>query len=127
VVWAAGMTLVWGLLMSLFVAYADVNKSYRSMIASLAKSLPPDYDCISSRSLGESQRALLHYHAGILTYREEIPERRRSCELMLVQGRRADPPEIPPGWHQVWEGTRPGEKDEYFWLYGYGPPPAVIQ
>jgi hypothetical protein len=125
IVWAAGMTLIWGLLMSLFVSYADASKSYRSMIAALVKALPPSYDCISSRGLGDSQRALLHYHGGILTYREEIPARQRSCELLLVQGKRAEPPEIPAGWHQVWEGTRPGEKDEYFWLYGYGPPPPV--
>jgi len=125
IVWAAGMTLLWGLLMSLFVAYADTSKSYRSMIAHLAKALPPSHDCISSRALGDSQRALLHYHSGILTFREEIPERQRPCELLLVQGKRAEPPEIPPGWHQIWEGTRPGEKDEYFWLYGYGPPPSM--
>ena len=45
--------------------------------------------------------------------------------MPLQQGNRSEPPEIPPGWHQVWEGTRPGEKEEYFWLYGYGPPPPV--
>lgn len=125
VVWAAGTTLIWGLLMSLFVDYADTSKSYRSMIAGMVRSLPAHYDCVSSRGLGESQRALLHYHADILTYREEIPTRQRSCELLLVQGQRAEPPEIPQGWHQIWEGTRPGEKEEYFWLYGYGPPPAL--
>jgi 4-amino-4-deoxy-L-arabinose transferase-like glycosyltransferase len=122
VVWAAGMTLVWALLNTLFLAYADASKSYRGMIAELKRSLPADYDCISSRSLGESQRAMLHYLAGIVTYREEVPARRRSCDLMLAQGLRSSPPEIPPGWHQIWEGTRPGESDEYFWLYGYGPP-----
>jgi hypothetical protein len=122
VVWAAGMTLVWALLNTLFLAYADTSKSYRGMIAELTKSLPRSYDCISSRSLGESQRAMLHYLAGIVTYREEAPARRRSCDLLLAQGLRSDPPEIPPGWHQVWEGTRPGENEEYFWLYAYGPP-----
>jgi 4-amino-4-deoxy-L-arabinose transferase-like glycosyltransferase len=125
VVWAAGSALIWGLLMVFFVPYADVSKSYRGMIGSLTRALPPFYDCISSRALAEPQRAMLHYQAGIITYREEIPERRRSCELLLVQGQRSEPPEIPPGWHQIWEGTRPGEKEEYFWLYGYGPPPSL--
>ncbi len=122
IVWAAGMTLIWGLLNTLFLAYADTSKSYRSMVTDLVRALPPGYDCISSRGLGESQRAVLHYFGGIITYREEVPERRRTCDLMLAQGERSNPPEIPPGWHQVWEGTRPGENDEYFWLYGYGPP-----
>jgi 4-amino-4-deoxy-L-arabinose transferase-like glycosyltransferase len=121
IVWAAGMTLVWGLLNTLFLTYADVSKSYRSTISDLVQALPPRYDCISSRSLGESQRALLHYFGGIVTAREEADGGPRSCELLLAQGVRSEPPEIPLGWHQIWEGTRPGEKGEYFWLYGYGP------
>ena len=125
IVWAAGTSLIWGLLMLFFIPYADVSKSYRSMVSSLSQALPDFYDCISSRSLTEPQRAMLHYHGGIITYREEAAQRQRSCELLLVQGNRKWPPEIPPGWHQVWEGTRPGEKEEYFWLYGYGPPPPL--
>jgi hypothetical protein len=115
------MTLVWGLLSTLFLTYADVSKSYRSMIAELKSTLPAGYDCIASRELGESQRALLHYFAGIVTVRQQAGAA-ASCELLLAQGLRSEPPEIPPGWHQIWEGTRPGEDDEYFWLYGYGPP-----
>ena len=125
IVWAAGITLIWGLLNTLFLDYADTSKSYRSMVVELVQALPPGYDCVSSRGLGESQRAMLHYLGGIVTYREELPERRRTCDLLLAQGERSEPPEIPPGWHQVWEGTRPGENDEYFWLYGYGPAQSV--
>jgi 4-amino-4-deoxy-L-arabinose transferase-like glycosyltransferase len=125
IVWAAGMTLVWGMLNTLFLDYADASKSYRGMVSELAKALPAGYDCVSSRGLGESQRAMLHYMAGIVTYREEVPQRRRTCDVLLAQGMRSEPPEIPAGWHQIWEGTRPGEKDEYFWLYGYGPPQPV--
>jgi 4-amino-4-deoxy-L-arabinose transferase-like glycosyltransferase len=124
VVWAAGITLLWGIANSLFLAYVDTGKSYRSMIAALTEALPKDYDCISSRALGESQRALLHYYSGIVTQREESPARSRSCSLVLHQGARTSPPAIPPGWHQRWEGTRPGEKVEYFWLYAFGPPRA---
>lgn len=125
IVWAAGMALGWGMLMSLFIGYLDVSKSYRGMITSMTQALPAGYDCISSRGLGEPQRAMLHYQSGIITYREEVPQRSRTCDLLLVQGSRANAPEIPPGWHQVWEGTRPGEKTEYFWLYGYGPAPNL--
>jgi hypothetical protein len=94
------------------------------MIASLTQALPKKNDCIASRALGEPQRALLHYYAGIITQREESAGSSRSCGLLLVQGQRANPPEIPQGWHQRWEGTRPGEKEEYFWLYALGPPSA---
>ena len=29
---------------------------------------------------------MLHYFVGIRAYREEAPERRRDCDLLLVQG-----------------------------------------
>ena len=90
--------------------------------APLTAALPKNYDCISSRSLGDPQRALLHYYAGIITQRDEAPGRARACGLRLHQGVRTNPPDIPQGWHQRWEGTRPGEKEEYFWLYASGPP-----
>ena len=124
VVWAAGITLLWGMANSLFLAYVDTGKSYRSMITSLTQALPKNYDCIASRALGEPQRALLHYYAGIITEREESLGRSPSCSLVLNQGQRTKPPEIPQGWYQRWEGTRPGEDDEYFWLYALGAPGA---
>jgi 4-amino-4-deoxy-L-arabinose transferase-like glycosyltransferase len=117
VVWGAGVTTMWALIAILFVGWADNVKSYRSMIASLQLVLPKQYDCLASRSLGEAQRALLHYYAGIVTHREEVPERRRPCELLLVQGRSHDEIAPPRPWQKIWEGARPGDKDERYRLY----------
>jgi len=117
VVWGAGVTTMWALIAILFVGWADNVKSYRSMIASLQLVLPKQYDCLASRGLGEPQRALLHYFAGIITHREEVPERRRSCELLLVQGRSQEEIAPPQPWHKVWEGARPGDRDERYRLY----------
>jgi 4-amino-4-deoxy-L-arabinose transferase-like glycosyltransferase len=117
VVWSAGVTTMWALLAILFIGWADNAKSYRSVMASLQLVVPKTYDCISSRGLGESQRALLHYFAGIITYREEVPERRRACELLLVQGRPLEEVTPPRPWQKIWEGARPGDRDERFWLY----------
>src|SRR6185295_11799946 len=75
--WAAGITVMWGLLAVLFVGWADAAKSYRSMFAQMQRALPAKYNCIASRDLGEPQRASLHYFAGIITWREESPARRR--------------------------------------------------
>ena len=86
IVWGAGVTVTWALLATLFIGWIDTGKSYRGMIASLTAAMPAKYRCMSSRELGEPQRAMLHYFAGIVTYREEAPERRRDCDLMLVQG-----------------------------------------
>jgi 4-amino-4-deoxy-L-arabinose transferase-like glycosyltransferase len=117
VVWAAGMTMVWALTTTLFIGWLDTAKSYRTMIASLARALPPQYDCIASRELGKPQRALLHYFAGIVTYREEAPARRRACSLLLVQGTPQDERAPGAGWHKIWEGARPGDKEERYRLY----------
>lgn len=115
--WAAGVTVTWALAATLFIGWVDTGKSYRGMIADMTTALPADYRCMSSRDLREPQRAMLHYFAGIVTYREEVPERRRECDLMLVQGTPRE--EAAPGgdWIKIWEGNRPGDKAERFRLY----------
>ena len=117
VVWCAGITTTWALMATLFIGWADNAKSYRSMFVSMQRALPDKYDCISSRGLGDSQRAMLHYVADIGTYREEVPARRRACELVLIQGRPGDDVALSEPWQKIWEGARPGDKDERFWLY----------
>ncbi|MFN7087650.1 MAG: ArnT family glycosyltransferase [Burkholderiales bacterium] len=118
IAWAAGITVVWGLIAILFIGWLDAGKSYRAMIADMQRALPPQYDCISSRNLGEPQRAMLHYHAGILTYREDVPQRRRDCDLLLVHGVPQEE-NVPLGpWRKIWEGSRPGDdRGERFRLY----------
>jgi hypothetical protein len=117
VAWAAGITVMWALLAVLFVGWADTVKSYRSMIAGMQKALPKKYHCIASRNLGEPQRASLHYFAGIITWREENPERRRDCDLLLVEGVPHEEQPMPSHWKKIWEGQRPGDKDERYRLY----------
>jgi 4-amino-4-deoxy-L-arabinose transferase-like glycosyltransferase len=117
-VWAGGVTVVWGLIAILFVGWLDAGKSYRSMIASMQQAMPAQYRCMSSLNLGEPQRAMLHYFAGIITYREDVPERARDCDLMLVHGMSQEE-NVPLGpWRKIWEGNRPGDdRSERFRLY----------
>ena len=117
IIWGSGVTVMWALLAILFVGWADNAKSYRSMIVSMQKALPNKYDCMASRDLGEPQRAMLHYVAGIVTHREEVPSRRRNCELLLVQGKPQEEAAPGAGWKKIWEGARPGDKDERYRLY----------
>lgn len=117
VVWGAGITTMWALMATLFIGWADNVKSYRSVVVSLQQALPKKYDCISSRDLGEAQRAMLHYFGDILTHREESPAGERRCSLLLVQGH-PQAENAPRGsWKKIWEGGRPGDKDERFRLY----------
>lgn len=114
---ATGITLVWVIMMTLALPWLDAGKSYRSMIVSMQKALPARHACISSNKLGEPQRALLEYYAGILTRRTET-HKGIECDLLLVQGF-ARNPEAPPGpeWKKIWEGNRPGDKSERYWLF----------
>jgi hypothetical protein len=117
VVWGAGITTIWALLTILFIGWADNAKSYRSTFVSLQRALPQQYDCIASIELGDSQRAMLHYFAGIITQREEARVPRRECALLLVQGRTQQEIVTGAAWEKIWEGGRPGDSDERFRLY----------
>lgn len=120
-IWASGVTLTWGLLGVLFIGWVDVGKSYRGMVAELQQALPGSYRCMSSRDLGDTERAMLHYFANIVTYREESPERRRDCDLLLIQGTLQGGAVPGPEWMKVWEGARPGDRVERYRLYRRSP------
>jgi len=117
IVWAGGITVVWALLATLFIGWVDTAKSYRSMMADMGRALPATYRCMASRDLGEAQRALLHYFSGIRTERVEIKPSAFACDLLLVQGRPLDELVMTPEWKKIWEGHRPGDRDERFRLY----------
>ena len=118
---ATGITLVWVIMMTLALPWLDAGKSYRSMITSMQQALPTRHACISSNKLGEPQRAMLEYYAGILTRRTET-HKGITCDLLLVQGF-ARNPDAPPGpeWTKIWEGNRPGDKSERYWLFQRNP------
>lgn len=117
-IWAAGVAMVWGLLGTLMVNWFDTGMSYRGMLFELARALPASHGCIASRTLGESQRAIFEYFSGIVTDRQESTSARKDCGLLLVQT--LEQPRAPsPGepWGLIWDGSRPGDYHEHFWLY----------
>lgn len=115
--WAVGMTMVWGLVMTLWLPWLDAAKSYQGTLQSLQKSLPVGYSCIVGRDLGDTQRAALDYHIDIVvaTWKAHQPT---SCDLYLIQDDR-DRPKIDPGseWRQIWQGNRPSDRHESFRLF----------
>jgi 4-amino-4-deoxy-L-arabinose transferase-like glycosyltransferase len=123
--WAAGTTLAWALLTTLWMPWIDYGKSYRGMAVSLKQAIVaaetiqhPAEDtprCIAGRRLGAAQRVSLEYFAAIVTLRQES-KAGRTCRLLLEQGsERGDP--TPPGWLKIWEGHRPGDRSERLRLY----------
>jgi 4-amino-4-deoxy-L-arabinose transferase-like glycosyltransferase len=116
IIWVGGITAVWALLATLFIGWVDTTKSYRSVIADMQRAMPQQYRCIAGRELGETQRAMLHYFTGIRAQRPETTEGAR-CDLLLAQGLPLDELVTPPEWKKIWEGHRPGDKDERLRLY----------
>jgi 4-amino-4-deoxy-L-arabinose transferase-like glycosyltransferase len=115
--WAAGVTLAWGLYSTIWLPYLDSRRSYRAMMEDLDRHLPTQ-GCVTSRNLGEPQRALLFYFAGIATVREETHPM-ADCRALLVQygAITGAAPEL-AGWRIVWEGARRGDATERYVLYG---------
>jgi len=114
--WTAGLTLVWGLVSTLWLPWLDAAKSYRGVFASMQRALPKDHGCLASQSLGEHERAMLEYVTGIISVRREVQPDAR-CDFILLQGRAGDRVELPSGWQLVWKGNRSGDNNERFSLF----------
>jgi 4-amino-4-deoxy-L-arabinose transferase-like glycosyltransferase len=113
--WTAGVVVAWGVATSVLMPWIDYGRSYRAMSAELLQQVVRG-DCLSSRNLGEPQRASLQYFAGLVTHRAEVEN--TDCRLMLVQGSANDDSGNPgTGWDLVWQGNRPGDRNERYRLY----------
>jgi hypothetical protein len=107
--WLAGVALVWGLAMTLWLPWLDHAKGYHGVIADMKAHAAPG--CIAGRSLTEPQRAMFHYHAGV---RADLPD----CPNLVIHTGSAEMPDAGAGWKPLWRGTRPGDSKEFFWLFG---------
>lgn len=111
--WAAGVTLLWVLAMTLWLPWIDFNKSYRTMVVSLAAAVPEEHGCIASRYLGDGQKAMLHYFGNILTK----PGGELNCDLLLTQGNLSKSDQQQGDWKVLWTGGRRGQKSDRYYLY----------
>jgi hypothetical protein len=89
------------------------------MVVAVRDALPGQHGCISSYNLGEPQRAMFQYFAGIVTHREPDPAAAdaTTCNLLLVQGSRSSIYVPNDSWEPIWFGARPGDDKELYRLY----------
>lgn len=111
--WASGVTLIWVLLMTLWLPWLDFNKSYRTMVTSLSAAVPANHSCIASRYLGDGQKAMLHYFGNILTK----PGGELNCDLLLTQGNLSRSDQRQGNWDKIWTGGRRGQQGDRYYLY----------
>jgi 4-amino-4-deoxy-L-arabinose transferase-like glycosyltransferase len=115
--WAAGMTLLWGTFATLYMPWADYQKSYRAVSLQLNSRVPPGTACIAGRFLGDTQRAALSYHVGLVT-RPYDPTQPDACPLVLVQGSPEHELDHPGArWDKLADVGRPGDRSERYRLY----------
>jgi len=110
--WAAGITLLWALAMTLLLAWIDYGKSYRLVAQALKKNIPAGTRCVESRGLDEAQRAIFDYRIEVLTRRAER-HGDTGCPVLLVQAQQGDSDNLGPGWKFLWEGRRPRDRERY--------------
>ena len=109
--WGVGATLVWTLLMTLWLPFQDALKSERPMIAALRQALPADYRCIAGIHMDETRRAMFHYQGGIIIYDGWNHGRHQDCDLLVVV--RRDQKLVPEGWRLLWEGGKADDHNHY--------------
>ena len=114
--WCAGLSLCYLLVMTLFLPLVEANMSYRHL-ASLREKVAQLKGPVVSSGLGEPQRAMLEYYAGLTTTRVEVNPA-ADADWFLTQtdarteeGRQAKG----PAWKMVWESVH--SRKELFRLY----------
>ncbi|HZQ59713.1 MAG TPA: hypothetical protein VFC24_00100 [Casimicrobiaceae bacterium] len=113
--WAAGTTLLWAMFTTIWLPYLDSRRTYRVVVEAAAQHIPHT-GCVASRNLGEPQRALFYYFAGIVTQREEDhPD--NACRTLIVQYGAQDQQSAPVGWIPIWHGQRRGDETERYVIY----------
>jgi 4-amino-4-deoxy-L-arabinose transferase-like glycosyltransferase len=113
--WAAGVTLAWALIAALLFPWIDYGKSYRLMATDLKQDVI-GANCIAGTNLGEALQASLHYFSGIVTKPSGSPAA-MNCSMLLVLAPGDQDTPVPAGWSAIWEGHRPGDRNERLRLY----------
>ena len=120
--WAAGVTLLWGTVATLWLPWVDHIRSYRSVALQLKSTLPANAGCIAQRELAAPQRAALSFHAGILTEPQPaVPANPPLCRYLIVQGHPRLESSPGAGWRKLADVGRPGDRGERYRLYRFQP------
>ncbi|HTH94126.1 MAG TPA: hypothetical protein VL550_02750 [Rhodocyclaceae bacterium] len=113
--WACGVVLVWCLFAALWIPVVDYGKSYAPMTHEIAQQMSSDKNaCLASRKLDLVERAALDYHAGILVRRNDEA---KACNWLLIVNEPNKTPVVEDGWKLVWDGARPSDRSDRYYLY----------
>lgn len=113
--WASGMTLVWALLLTLFLPWLDAAKSYRPIVQQMQMQLPPNTAINCLYIAPESTVARLAW-----TQYSTLPivsdHSKKDCSYELKQYQHDSDIQNIPSHLIIWQGKRPRQKTEMFAL-----------
>lgn len=114
---AAGVALLWALVVALFLSPIDHDKSYRRISGQLASALKVHGNgCIAEIGMGPSQWGSLDYFDG-LGFVTASPDKPIPCQRLVVYSNRSEA-SAPDGWRPVWDISRGRKRSaETFRLY----------
>ena len=115
--WAAGVTLAWALMMTLFLPWLDAAKSHAPVVAQMQAAMPQEWrqavadgrSCVSVDADAVTARIVWAQYSAI-----PLSVDNSGCEYRLVQQPRGSA--APAGWQILWQGARPRNKTEGFAL-----------
>ena len=113
--WAAGATLVWALLMTLFLPWLDAAKSYQPVVQQMQAAAPAEVNngttCVAvSAGERDARLAWAQYSEVQLTTGEQAA----ACRYRLVKVHEKYTPSA--DWQTLWQGNRPRSKGVVFAL-----------
>ncbi|MDO5686132.1 MAG: glycosyltransferase family 39 protein [Neisseria sp.] len=119
--WAAGMTLVWTLMLSLFLPWLDSLKSYRPLVMRMQTVLPEELksafadgsECIDSTRI--NALTAWNEYGSIRVYPPYAAKPQTHCNYRITTIESAHET-IPRGWQILWSGSRGGSSKELFVL-----------
>lgn len=113
--WAAGITLCWWLVATLWLPWIDALKSYRPVVDSMRSSHMAVGSCVATERGNLLARISWRYYGGLTL----VPDGEARCALRLVLRPKNTPPDV--GWTDLWHGSRPREDDEIYVLQRRSP------
>jgi 4-amino-4-deoxy-L-arabinose transferase-like glycosyltransferase len=107
---ASGLTLVWFLMMTLWLPVLNERMGFRSTAESLPPALSNPAACVNTRALELAPRAAFYYFASLHFAPSTTP-----CNYLLEQSTPTHP--IATEGKLIWRGQVPAYKDDEFRLY----------
>lgn len=124
---SGGVTLIWTLVMTLWIGEVNYSRSYRGVAVQLEGALehskPGAGACVRGDGVGLPQRALFAYFSTIQFAPVDLDGQALVVCPLLLREESAHAPESDPAaekghyWRLIWEGRRPSDRDEHFGLY----------